>query len=130
MMRVTFQEKVYEFELKDVLEALTGRETVMVEGYMGGWPNFRHPSHMARSTVVLVWLALRSAGKAAMTLDEIEDIPGLVFGDVWTVHDDEQDDLDGQSPPADTPQTTTAPRLNGPDGLPMLPLRNVSEHVN
>lgn len=82
MITVTLTEGVYTLpSADDALASLTGKESVRVEDYLGGFENFGR--QVARSTVVTVWLALRAAGQPR-TFDEIEQIPGLVFGGIVT----------------------------------------------
>ena len=121
MLTIQFGESTYEFDLDEQLKTLTGTESMLVEEFIGGWERFRDPAHMTRSTIVLVWLAKRSAGEVA-TFDEIAGTPGLIFGDALTL----TDDGDAPSnPDEDTPAGPLAPSvsLNGSsDGT------TVSEH--
>lgn len=78
MIRVTLDDNVYVLPSADqALSSLTGAESVLLEDYLGGFPNYG--VHTAKTTVVNVWLTLRHAGEPR-TLEEIEAIPGLVFG--------------------------------------------------
>lgn len=92
-IRVKVGDNQYEFDVEATLQKLTGHQTMMLEDYLGGWENFRAPHNQTRSVIALVWLAKHAASEET-TLDEIANLPGLVFGN--TV-----EDLDGQSPPAE-----------------------------
>lgn len=129
MITVTFQGTKYEFDLKDALESLTGRESILCEDYLGGWEKFRDPNNQTRSVIILVYLAKRSAGETP-TFEEIENIPGLLFGNALEVDDEEDGDLVGQSPPESTQPTTTAPKPSEPDAEPVPHMTRLSERVS
>lgn len=95
MVTVKFGSKSYELHIDEQLKTLTGTESMMVEDYLGGWARFRAPENATRSTIVIVWLAMREAGEQK-TLEEIADTPGLMFGDVFDLMDD-----DGEGEPVD-----------------------------
>jgi hypothetical protein len=127
MLTVRFGNDTYELDLEAALKGLTGAETLMVEDFLGGWDKFRSPSNVTRSTVVIVWLAKKHAGgpgarsatgRGWITFDEILATPGLVFGDVVELTDDEDntDAGDGQSPPADAAALNSSPRLSDVPG--------------
>lgn len=99
MLTVTFKEKAYEFDLQEALSSLTGTESMLVEDYLGGWHRFREPGNITRSTIVMVWLAKRSAGETT-TFEEIAATPGLVFGDAVIIEGDPDDPEDPAEPPA------------------------------
>jgi hypothetical protein len=124
MLKVTFKGKVYEYDVKEQMEALTGTESIMVEDYLGGWSKFRAPANMTRSAVVMVWFALKAAGEPK-TFEEISDTKGFPFQDDAFTADD-TDTLDGQSPPEPTPLTTTAPKPDSPAGEPKPALKSLS----
>lgn len=116
--RIKIGELVYELDIEQELRNLTGHETMMIEDYLGGWSKFRAPENRTRSVVVMVWLAKKSAGEST-TLDEIADMPGLVFGDAVK---ELKDNKDGQSPPGErsastggdeTDAASTPPRSGG-----------------
>lgn len=93
MITLVFGDQRYRISVDDQLKSLTGAESIMVEDYVGGWPNFQAPHNMTRSLIVLIWLAKRSAGEQA-TFDEIAETPGLVFGGVVDMVDDEGEPVD------------------------------------
>lgn len=72
--------KFYPLPFDEVLANLTGKESLMLEDYLGGWAKLDFDNPDTRSTVVLVWLAKHHAGEP-MTIDAIENMRGLVFGD-------------------------------------------------
>jgi hypothetical protein len=124
MLKVTFRGKVYEYDVKEQMEALTGTESIMVEDYLGGWSQFRAPANMTRSAVVMVWFALKAAGEPK-TFEEIAGTKGFPFKDDAFTADD-TDTLDGQSPPEPTPLTTTVPKPALPDDGPRLVPKSLS----
>lgn len=111
-MKVVIAGKPYEFELEEVLQDLTGKETVMLEDYLGGWENLRDRVS-ARSIVVWVWISKRSAGES-ITLEQIEDMKGLMFGDTVELADvDPPDEAEGAS--------ESSPAPSAPTGNPGMP---------
>lgn len=93
-VRVRIEGRVYDFFVAATLQSLTGKETIALEDYLGGWSNFRQDGANTRSLVVIVWLAKRQAGEH-VTFDEIEEMPGLLFGDTLQDLDEE-----GETPSA------------------------------
>ena len=70
------------FEMGSVssaLAALTGDESLLLEEYIGGWDQLG--KKITKSAVVMVWLALRVNGQPR-SLEEIQAIPGIAFGDI------------------------------------------------
>lgn len=91
----------YPLDVDATLADLTGTETAMLEDYLGGWQNFGHGT--TRGLIVTIWLAKRQAGKA-VSLEEIAEMKGLVFGDAVAV--DEAAGVNG-GPPAEAASAAT-----------------------
>lgn len=100
--------KFYALPFEEVLEGLTGKQTVMLEDYLGGWGNLNFENPNTRSVVVLVWLAKHHAGEET-TLDAIEDMKGLVFGGAV-------EEVDVRPPPVDTDSSQVTTETSGPLG--------------
>jgi len=127
-MIVTVEGKPYPLAVHDTMTRLTGKETIMLEEYLGGWENFDLGSRSTRSMVVTVWLAMH-ANNAHTTLENIENIPGLVFGDAVDVEDMPDPPASGEADPTrsipDVPEGSVisgrGDSLNGTEsGLPAL----------
>jgi hypothetical protein len=93
----------YEVDVTAQLATLTGTESITVEEYLGGFDKFRASGTTTRSVIVMLWLARRQAGET-VTLDEVADTRGLVFGDVIEEFDEEDAAEDLGVDPGLTPQ--------------------------
>lgn len=91
--------KVYEIDVAQTLEDLTGEETLAVEEFLGGWENFDQTGESARSFMLLYWLAKRGSGEK-ITLKDVLQEKGLLFGNRVDLEDMEDD---SDSPPAEAP---------------------------
>ena len=98
----------YELPFEDALENLTGKESRMLEDYLGGWGNLRFDEVNTRSVVVMVWLAKHHAGEP-VTLEQVEEMKGLLFG--GTVEDIDVRPPDGGT--ASSAETTEGSGLPG-----------------
>lgn len=76
---LTIEGKYYALPFEEVLENLTGKESLMLEDYLGGWDRLDFDNPNTRSVVVMIWLAKHHAGESP-SLDAIENMKGLVFG--------------------------------------------------
>lgn len=111
MSDLKIQGTSYPFPLEEILENLTGSESIMLEDYLGGWDRFDVKGGATRSVVVLVWLAKHHAGEE-MELTEIEAMKGLVFGDAVEVGDDASPPAEGASDSSsETSETNGVPTL-------------------
>lgn len=108
-LRVTVDGDVYEINISDVLEDLTGEETLEVEEFLGGWENFDETGESARSAYLLYFLAKRGHN-TKITLKEILKEKGVMFGDRVTLEDLDKEGKN--SPPAEggeTPSSASTP---------------------
>jgi hypothetical protein len=111
--------KDYALPLDEVLQSLTGEETMMVEDFLGGWDKFRSPSNVTRSVIVIVWLAKRHAGEKA-TFAEIAKLEGLVFGDaVEVVDEDEDTPLEHSAATSPVEDSSSTQATSGANGSPI-----------
>lgn len=92
-MRVTIDGEVIEYDTDEMLEDLTGDETIECEDFLGGWDKFRAAGNATRSLIVLVWLAKRKLGSTA-TLQDVAKEKGILFGGRFDI-----DDLDENGNP-------------------------------
>lgn len=123
-LRVTVDEKVLEIDVSQVLEDLTGEETLAVEDFLGGWENFDSTGESARSVYLLYYLARRGTGEK-ITLKDVLQEKGVMFGDRVKLDDLDENgnvvELDEEGkpkvPPAEaadeaaTPSTPSAPSV-------------------
>lgn len=123
MLKLKFLETEYELPLEKTLQSLTGKQTLMLEDYLGGWDKFQTGGTInTRSVVVLVWLALHHAGRTA-TLDEIEDTPGLLFGDALKEVEDVPDaPLPGSEPTLSEADSSSSPETSAATGTQLSPV--------
>jgi len=94
----------YPLDPEAALADLTGTETIMLEEFLGGWDKFDPRGATTRSLVAIIWLAKRQAGKD-VSLDEVAEIKGLMFGDVFDL-----EEVSNGGPPAEAPDS--APSLS------------------
>lgn len=92
MLTVKVGETAYEFDVDEQLKTLTGIESALVEEFVGGWGRFDVKGQRTRSLIVIVWMAMRSAGEA-VTLEDVAEMPGLVFGGLVSLDDDGEDEI-------------------------------------
>ena len=93
--------KFYALPFEEVLENLTGKESLMLEDYLGGWESLDFDNPNTRSIVVMVWLAKHHAGEH-VSLDDIENMKGLVFGSAVEEVDVRPPDVGTESSPGIT----------------------------
>lgn len=94
----------YPLNASNTLRELTGKETILLEEYLGGWENFDLGGRSTRSMVVTVWLAMHANG-SQITIDEIENMKGIVFGDTVDVEELPGPPASGaEAPTPSTPQ--------------------------
>ena len=111
-LRVTVDGDVYEISISDVLEDLTGEETLLVEEFLGGWENFDQTGESAKSVILLYYLAKRGHN-AKVTLKEILKEKGLLFGDRIELED--LDEEGEPSPPDEGGETPSTPSETSDD---------------
>jgi hypothetical protein len=93
--------------VNDALASLTGDESLLIEEYLGGFDQIGVKA--TRTAIVMAWLTLRAAGHP-MSLEEIQTIPGLTFGDVIQATDE------GEPEDPMTDPGRPLPTMNGSNG--------------
>lgn len=114
-LRVTVDGDVLEINISDVLEDLTGEETLLVEDFLGGWENFDQSGESAKSVVLLYYLA-RRGHNPKVTLKDILKEKGILFGDRIELEDLDEEGED--RPPADGGETPSTPSETSDDSGP------------
>jgi hypothetical protein len=135
MLTVKVGEKTYELDMDESLRSLTGLESATVEEFIGGWHMFDAEGHSTRSLIVILWLAMRSGGEAT-SLDEVANMPGLMFGDLVEIDDDgegrPQDPMEDPGRPLDESNASNGssggtlgseaiPETSDSSGIPLSP---------
>lgn len=116
-LRVTVDGVAYEVDIEQVLEDLTGEETLAIEDFLGGWGNFDAKGGSARSVYVLYYLAKR-ANDAKVKLADVLKEKGVLFGDRVELEDLEEEGE--ERPPAEggeTPSTEPDPSDDSGPGI-------------
>lgn len=107
------EEEVIEISISDVMEDLTGEETIAVENFLGGWSNFDESGGDAKSVVLLYYFARRGKDPKVKLKDVLQE-KGLFFGDKISLQDlDENGNVKepgaDEGPPAEGGETPSTP---------------------
>ena len=104
-LRVTVDGVAYEIDIEQVLEDLTGEETLAIEDFLGGWQNFDAKGGSARSVYTLYYLAKRGNDPKVKLADVLKE-KGVLFGDRVELEDLEEEGE--ERPPAEGGETPSS----------------------
>jgi hypothetical protein len=111
-MHIKFGDEVYDYDLDEQLKSQTGLESAAIEEFLGGWQNFRAQTATTKTTILLIWLGKRASGQTD-TLEDVGNTPGLMFGDMIDIGDDDEPEDPMRDPGRPLAETSDAPELNG-----------------